>query len=118
MPPMPESPGKKAGLSSLMSVIMHSDCHHERRHRRRVGERRADNLKRINHASLNHVRVFVRRRIVTHANVRLRQDLFDDYGAFDAGVLSDGTKRALDRFANDLDANFLIENLQRIFERL
>src|SRR6185312_1758070 len=80
---------------------------HQRRHRRRVLQREARHLGRIEHAHLDQVAVFARGRV--EAVVALAfDDLVDDDRRLVAGVLHDHPQRLLDRAQHDLDAGILV----------
>src|SRR3569833_172106 len=76
--------------------------------RRRVLQRRAGHLGRVDDAGLDQVLVRVGERVVTERVILRRTDLLDDDGAFTTGVLHDHADRLFDGAANDVDANLLV----------
>src|SRR5687767_4150908 len=85
--------------------------------RRRVLERRAHDLHRVDDAGVDHVLVLVGAGVVAVVTLRVL-DLLDDDRAFLARVGRDPAERLFDRLADDVDADLLVAfELQRV-ERL
>src|SRR3954467_3780171 len=76
---------------------------HEARNRRRVLDRRAHDLRRVDHAALDEVLVLELRGVEAE-RARAVLDLRAHDRAVDAGVTGDLTQRLLERAADDLDA--------------
>src|ERR1700687_15340 len=80
---------------------------HHRCDRRGVLKRRASHLGRVDDTGLEHVHELVVEGVVAEARLALA-DLFDDDGAFFAGVQADLPNRLLERLAHDVDTGRLV----------
>src|SRR5262249_22170830 len=80
---------------------------HQRGHRRRVLERGADDLGRVDDTGVDEILVGVGRGVVAERALALA-DLVDDDRAFDAAVLRDPAHRLLERAPDDVHAELLL----------
>src|SRR5690606_6054401 len=74
----------------------------------RILQRGTHDLRRVDDTGFDHVDIFALLRVEAEFRIVLLEQLADDDGAFDPGVLNDLAHRRLDRAADDVDTDLLV----------
>src|SRR5687768_7353206 len=106
---------RRAGRSRLVFLLLDDQRfrrEQEARDRRRILQRRAGNLRRIDDTGRHEILIRVGQRVVAELVVLRRTNLLDHDRAFSAGVVRDHAHRLLERATDDVDADLLIVLLE------